>query len=167
MEEAIHEGIVGYDWHNQDAQAIHQMRNRLEGSRPSRDIKRGRGGESDVEFAVQLAQLQHGRAIPSILQPNLWEAIEQLEKNKLWPAERCRIMKEGYTLLRMVESRLRIVYNQVRNDLPSDPVELDKLAQRCGYSSGQQLMADLLRTTNDIRAEFLACAEVEPSTNES
>ena len=161
VEEAVHEAIVGHDWQNEDAQAIHQMRGRLEESRPATDIKRGRGGESDVEFAVQLAQLQHGQKIPSILEPNLWDAINQLEKNNLWPAERCRIMREGYTLLRMVESRLRIVYNQVRNDLPSDPIELDKLAQRCGYPSGHQLMSDLLHTTNDIRNEFLACTGVE------
>lgn len=163
IEAAILEAIVGHDWSIHDAQEIQSMRNRLEESRPATDIKRGRGGESDVEFAVQLAQLQFGREIPSILKPNLWEAIDELEKNKLWTADRCRIMREGYTLLRMVESRLRIVYNQVRNDLPNDSGELDKLAQRCGYPNGDRLMEDLLHTTNDIRTEFLACTGAESS----
>jgi glutamate-ammonia-ligase adenylyltransferase len=136
------------------------MRKRLEsgGLRADADIKRGRGGEADVEFAVQLTQLCHGSQHPSILEPNTWEAIDAIESAGLWSTERARLFRDGYTLLRLVESRLRIVYNLARNDIPTRADERDKLAQRTGYAHGQQLVDELTRRMDLLREEFLATA---------
>ncbi|MGH9267180.1 MAG: bifunctional [glutamine synthetase] adenylyltransferase/[glutamine synthetase]-adenylyl-L-tyrosine phosphorylase, partial [Acidimicrobiales bacterium] len=43
-----------------------------------REVKRGRGGIRDIEFAVQLLQLVHGRHDPGIRSPNTLEALDQL-----------------------------------------------------------------------------------------
>ena len=40
-----------------------------------RELKRGRGGIRDIEFAVQLLQLVHGRHDPTIRSANTLEAL--------------------------------------------------------------------------------------------
>ncbi len=44
----------------------------------TRELKRGRGGIRDIEFAVQLLQLVHGRADPSLRSPNTLQALAVL-----------------------------------------------------------------------------------------
>jgi glutamate-ammonia-ligase adenylyltransferase len=157
---SLRQAAIGTPWNRAFAEDVVQMRKRLESGRlrSEADIKRGRGGEADVEFAVQLAQLRHGADHPEILQANTWNAIDSLEGTGLWSRERAKRFRAGYSLLRLVESRLRIVYNLARNDIPADPDERDKLAQRTGYARGSDLLDDLSRTMDSLREEFLTTA---------
>jgi glutamine synthetase adenylyltransferase len=47
--------------------------------------------------------------------------------------------------------------------LPSDPVELDKLARRAGYPDGPALEAAYQRWTRDIRATYVRVVTGEDS----
>jgi glutamine synthetase adenylyltransferase len=60
------------------ADAIYEMRERLEASRSERDLKRGFGGIADVEFLVQLFQMKYGRERPALRTTNTWEALDAL-----------------------------------------------------------------------------------------
>jgi glutamate-ammonia-ligase adenylyltransferase len=135
------------------------MRKRLEASRDAGDLKRGSGGLVDVEFAVQLVQLRHGGRHPSILEPNIWKALAAIAGAGLWGTPRIAVFREGYTFLRRIESRLRIVYNVARGELPEDPRDLRKLAVRIGGYDGpdadRALLADLKRHNAAIRKEYL------------
>ena len=48
------------------AEEIASMRNRMEASRPGRDLKRGFGGIADIEFLVQLLQLKYAGDRPDL-----------------------------------------------------------------------------------------------------
>ena len=55
---------------------------------------------------------------------------------------------------------MRIVHNVSRSNLPEDPDELQKLAQRLGYEgseAGQKLLEELGQWREDIRQRFFAC----------
>ena len=43
-----------------------------------RELKRGKGGIRDIEFAVQLLQLVHGRADPDLRSPSTVPALRAL-----------------------------------------------------------------------------------------
>ncbi|HVJ81448.1 MAG TPA: bifunctional [glutamate--ammonia ligase]-adenylyl-L-tyrosine phosphorylase/[glutamate--ammonia-ligase] adenylyltransferase [Planctomycetia bacterium] len=156
---AVRAALVSFPWRPEVAEEIAGMRKRLEASRDAGDLKRGTGGLVDVEFAVQLVQLKRGGRHPAILEPNVWKALGAIAEAGLWGAPRIAIFREGYTFLRRIESRLRIVYNVAREDLPDDPRDLRKLAVRIGGYDGpdadRALLADLKRRHAAIRREYL------------
>ena len=45
---------------------------------PDREVKRGRGGIRDIEFAVQLLQLVHGRLDPDLRSPTTLTSLDEL-----------------------------------------------------------------------------------------
>ncbi len=156
--------LADFPWRAEHADEIAAMRHRLEASRPKGDLKRGVGGLADIEFAVQLAQLKHGRRHPGILQQNLWAALRAIGDAGLWGAPRVAAFLEGYTFLRRIESRVRIVTNFARDTLPENPDDLHKLAIRAGYDGpdgGARLRADLDRALASVRREFLATVAEE------
>ena len=70
---AIAECTYAAPWRPEMLGEIAGMRERLEASRPARDLKRGPGGLADVEFLVQLFQLKYGPAQPGY--PTTFEAL--------------------------------------------------------------------------------------------
>jgi glutamate-ammonia-ligase adenylyltransferase len=109
---------------------VRSMRDRLEASSSPRNFKRVRGGLVDVEFVVQLLQLNHGREHPEVLAPNVWAALDALEQAGLLQTDEASRLREGYTFLRTVEGRLRIVTDRPLTEIPEAPADLDKLARR-------------------------------------
>lgn len=159
---SIRQAIVAVPWRPEMVDEIRSMRKRLEASRASQDLKRGPGGIVDVEFAIQLLQIRYGTIHPEILRPNVWDCLEEITKKGLWSEERIEVFWDGYTFLRQVESRIRIVYSASRDDLPEKPAELNKLAMRLGYEgtdAGELLKADVATSLAEIRSHFLACLE--------
>src|SRR5262249_910928 len=67
------------------AAAVLAMRRRLEASRPRQDLKRGAGGLADIEFIVQYLQLVHAGHQPDVLRPNLWDALDALQRPHILP----------------------------------------------------------------------------------
>jgi glutamate-ammonia-ligase adenylyltransferase len=61
---------------------VQRMRRKVEENIPNKDAERqlklGRGGLRDVEFAVQLLQLVHGRSDPTLRNPNTLSALQAL-----------------------------------------------------------------------------------------
>jgi glutamate-ammonia-ligase adenylyltransferase len=161
---AIDEAVCQVEWRAALVEEIDEMRHRLEESRAPNDIKRGPGGIMDVEFAAQLLQIKFGKRFPDIRKTNTWEFLDAVKSTHLWPLERVAALQSGYTFMRSVESRLRIVYNVCRDDLPADPRELATLAGRLGYdgtNAAERLEQDLARHRQRIRAAYLACLEDE------
>jgi glutamate-ammonia-ligase adenylyltransferase len=143
---------------------LYQMRKRLEQSRKANDLKRGQGGVADVEFAVQFMQLKHAAVHPSILEPNVWKCLTRIGESHLWTAERVNLFREGYTFLRRLESRIRIVQNLSRNELPEAEADVRKLALRMGYEGSEAaglLKEEASTHMKAVRAEFLTVLDEE------
>ena len=98
-----------------------------------REIKRGRGGLRDIEFAVQLLQLVHGRHDPGIRSPNTLEALEQLGGAGYVDVGQVRTLDAAYRFLRTVEHRLQLAEEAQVHVLPSDASGRTHLARVLGF----------------------------------
>src|SRR5262249_17604025 len=115
---AVAEGAFGVPWRPELAAEGLSMRQRLEGSRGERDLKRGFGGVVDVEFLVQLFQLKYGRDRPALRTPNTWDALDALKTAGLLDEEDHAALQAAYDFLLRVQSRLRIVHNRSLDAVP-------------------------------------------------
>ncbi|MDR3639190.1 MAG: bifunctional [glutamate--ammonia ligase]-adenylyl-L-tyrosine phosphorylase/[glutamate--ammonia-ligase] adenylyltransferase [Isosphaeraceae bacterium] len=109
------------------------MRRKLEEHSGPNNLKRGAGGQTDIEFLVRYLQLVHAAEYPEISRPNLWDALDALRRAGLIAPEAHADLKAAYSFLRTIESRLRLVHNRGDVDLPEHPDELTRLARRLGY----------------------------------
>ena len=142
---------------------VQQMRRRVEKHVPSeiadRELKLGRGGLRDVEFAVQLLQLVHGRADPELRSPSTMEALEALGAGGYVGRADAAELEISYEFLRTVEHRLQLRRLR-RTHLfpePSDTAELRILARAIGVrperdrGEGELLLSEFRRHAQRIR----------------
>ncbi len=98
-----------------------------------RELKRGRGGIRDVEFAVQLLQLVHGRADARVRSATTLEALAQLADGGYVDADDARQLRDAYAFLRTVEHRLQLRDEQQTHTVPADTAGRTLLARVLGY----------------------------------
>ena len=132
-----------------DAQAVREVRRlkaRMEAERlprgveSARHLKLGRGGLSDVEWTVQLLQLQHAYEVAPLRTTSTLEALDAAEDAGLLTARDAAILREAWLL----SSRLRdgIVLWSGRpggagaDVLPHDRRTLNGLARMIGLPPG-------------------------------
>jgi [glutamine synthetase] adenylyltransferase / [glutamine synthetase]-adenylyl-L-tyrosine phosphorylase len=98
-----------------------------------RELKRGRGGIRDVEFAVQLLQLVHARHDAEIRSPNTLEALKQLARGGYIEDQDAHELADAYAFLRTVEHRLQLRDEAQTHTVPADPASRTLLARVLGY----------------------------------
>lgn len=135
---------------------VQAMRRRVVANVPDnvrdRELKLGNGGLRDVEFAVQLLQLVHGRSDESLRVLSTVEALHALVLGGYVGREDGHDLIDAYEYLRLLEHRLQL-HRLRRTHLlpaPDDKHNLHWLAVTAGFSgSGQKtataLMLDKLR----------------------
>ncbi len=99
----------------------------------SSEVKRGRGGIRDIEFAVQLLQLVHGRADAALRSPNTLEALAELGNAGYVAPRDTSDLADAYRFLRAVEHRLQLVEEQQAHRIPSNGPAHEHLARVLGY----------------------------------
>ncbi len=116
---------------------VQAMRRRVEStlppSRADRELKLGPGGLRDVEFAVQLLQLVHGRTDPSLRSGTTLVALDSLAAGGYVGREDAAQLAAAYRFLRTVEHRLQLQRLRRTHTMPTDPAELRWLARAMGY----------------------------------
>jgi glutamate-ammonia-ligase adenylyltransferase len=150
----VHNAITQLHWHPAKVEQIRSMRSAMQKDCTDRNLKRGEGGTVDVEFAVQLLQLKHAAADPTVLVPGTLAAIEKLVQGGFLDQDQAEKLSEGYQLLRSVEARLRLMNTTARHDLPDDPRQLAKLAYLLNYASGDQLSETVQIQRVEIRKVY-------------
>ena len=98
-----------------------------------RELKRGRGGIRDIEFAVQLLQLVHGRHDERIRSATTLVALAQLAAGGYVERRDVGRLGDAYVFLRTVEHRLQLRDERQTHTLPGDAAELTLLARVLGY----------------------------------
>ena len=98
-----------------------------------RELKRGRGGIRDIEFAVQLLQLVHGRNDARIRSATTLVALAQLAAGGYVERRDVARLADAYVFLRTVEHRLQLRDERQTHTLPDDDAELTLLARVLGY----------------------------------
>jgi glutamate-ammonia-ligase adenylyltransferase len=152
--QAVAEAAFGPPWKPEYATEIRQMRLRLEETASAWNLKRGTGGTVDVEFLVQMLQLKHGGADPSIRCPGTLDALESLEAGGYLSSDDADYFRHGYRFQRSVEARIRLMNAAGRHELPDSPKDLAKLAYLLGYADSGELVAEAMHTFAENRARF-------------
>jgi glutamate-ammonia-ligase adenylyltransferase len=117
---------------------VRAMRRRVEDHVPSelldRELKLGRGGLRDVEFAVQLLQLVHGRSDEALRLGSTVDALAQLGDRGYVGRTDSAELGESYRYLRMLEHRLQLQRLRRTHLFPADQAtdELRWLARAAG-----------------------------------
>jgi glutamate-ammonia-ligase adenylyltransferase len=111
-----------------------------------REVKRGRGGIRDIEFAVQLLQLVHGRHDSGIRSPTTLTALTDLAEAGYVSTDDAASLAASYRFLRAVEHRLQLVDEQQVHAVPTDRAALTRLARVMGYRDSPGADAPALLT---------------------
>ena len=115
---------------------VQQMRRRVEGTLASgtshRELKLGPGGLRDVEFAVQLLQLVHGRTDETLRSPNTLEALETLSTYGYVGRADAAQLDSAYRFLRTVEHRLQLYRLRRTHVMPEDETDLRRIGRSLG-----------------------------------
>ncbi|HEX2416849.1 MAG TPA: bifunctional [glutamine synthetase] adenylyltransferase/[glutamine synthetase]-adenylyl-L-tyrosine phosphorylase, partial [Micromonosporaceae bacterium] len=124
---------------------VRAMRRRVEAQVPARyadhEIKLGPGGLRDIEFAVQLLQLVHGRGDTSLRGRDTLGALRALTTGGYVGRLDGEQLADSYRFLRGVEHRLQLRRLRRTHRIPEDPTALRWLAQALGYRSGPRQSA--------------------------
>ena len=119
---------------------VQAMRRRVEKTLPAaqagREIKLGPGGLRDIEFAVQLLQLVHGRTDESLRSPATLPALAALAKGGYVARDDASDLADAYRFLRQVEHLLQLYKLSRTHILPEDPAVLRRLG-RAMRTAGQ------------------------------
>jgi glutamate-ammonia-ligase adenylyltransferase len=140
---------------------VQAMRRRVEENIPpaqaERELKLGRGGLRDVEFAVQLLQLVHGRVDPTLRVGGTLPALLALSSGGYVGRDDAATLIASYRFLRTVEHRLQLLRLRRTHLLPTDEQQLRWLARSLGYKPDARggavevLQAELALHTREVR----------------
>lgn len=147
------------------AAAIRHMRARMERelggkAKGGLDIKYGKGGLVDIEFLIQYIQLAHGHSHPGILLADCLAALDEIARRRLMDKKDAAFLKDAYTFMRELESRIRFASSQAETALPSDPEKLAMLAGkmgRQGRDAGGALLTFYKTCAGKVREIFTHC----------
>ncbi len=106
-----------------------------------RELKRGRGGIRDIEFAVQILQLVHGRDDRSVRSPTTLDALHELADGGYIDRADADRLDRAYRFLRTVEHRLQLYDEQQTHLIPSDVQARVRLARVLGYRDSPERTA--------------------------
>ncbi|MER5550786.1 bifunctional [glutamine synthetase] adenylyltransferase/[glutamine synthetase]-adenylyl-L-tyrosine phosphorylase [Streptomyces sp. NPDC002793] len=139
---------------------IRRLKARMESERmprgadPTLHTKLGRGGLSDVEWTVQLIQMQHGWAEPGLRTSRTRQALAAACAAELIPAEEARTLDEAWVLASRVRNAVMLVRGRPGDTFPSNPRELTAVGRYLGYEPGHvgDMLEDYRRITRRARA---------------
>jgi [glutamine synthetase] adenylyltransferase / [glutamine synthetase]-adenylyl-L-tyrosine phosphorylase len=140
---------------------VQAMKRRVEASVSSaqvgRELKLGPGGLRDVEFAVQLLQLVHGRSDETLRVGSTLVALDRLAAGGYVATEDADALAEAYRWLRLVEHRLQLQRLRRTHVVPDDEAGLRWVARAVGLRPGDdgdeiaQLRALHARSAVEVR----------------
>jgi [glutamine synthetase] adenylyltransferase / [glutamine synthetase]-adenylyl-L-tyrosine phosphorylase len=122
-----------------------------------REVKRAPGGIRDIEFAVQVLQLVHGRTDPDLRSPTTLTALAEMRAGGYVARDDADGLVDAYRFLRRVEHALQIEDDQQTHTLPTDRDHRRRVARVLGYRGTPESDAtdafdrDLARQRNVVR----------------
>jgi glutamate-ammonia-ligase adenylyltransferase len=126
---------------------VQKMRRRVVENIPvaevDRQLKLGPGGLRDVEFAVQLLQLVHGRADASLRSGTTLAALKALAAGGYVGRADAAQLDEAYRFLRSMEHRIQLFRLRRTHLVPEDEADLRRIGRSLGLRADP--VADLHR----------------------
>jgi glutamate-ammonia-ligase adenylyltransferase len=159
------------------AERLHHLRTRMEREltaerldrSPGRyDLKLGRGGLVDVEFATQWLQMRHGDD-PRVRTTETEAALASLEACGYLDAASADALRDGWRFLRRLEQRLRVSHGTSATLLEEGAPGLAALARRMRMHDAPRTRADdallqqYVAVTREVRAAYLRVLGLDAS----
>lgn len=149
---------------DKDVREVKRIKARVESERlpqgadPARHLKLGRGSLSDVEWFVQLLQLEHGAAVSALRTTSTLEALAVAVTEGYIPDGEAQRLVDAWMFASRARSAVTLWTAKTLNVLPTDRQQLDGIARLMGYPPGSatQLDDDYLRVTRLARVIFEA-----------
>ncbi|MET9883804.1 bifunctional [glutamine synthetase] adenylyltransferase/[glutamine synthetase]-adenylyl-L-tyrosine phosphorylase [Streptomyces sp. NPDC006430] len=115
---------------------VQKMRRRVVDNIPAsqvdRELKLGPGGLRDVEFAVQLLQLVHGRSDASLRSGTTLDALHALAAGGYVGRADAAQLGDAYRFLRAMEHRIQLYRLRRTHLVPEDEADLRRLGRSLG-----------------------------------
>ncbi len=127
-----------------------------QGADPSRHLKLGRGSLSDVEWLVQLLQLEHAHAVPGLRTTSTLDALDAAVEAELLSASDAERLRAAWLIASRTRSAMTLWTAKTADVLPTDRQALEGIARLMRYPahSATRLEEDYLRTTRLARQVF-------------
>ena len=124
------------------------------GADPNTHLKLGRGGLADVEWTVQLLQMQHAGAVPALRTTSTLDALAAAKEAGLLEAEYADVLCEAWRFVSRVRNASTLVRGRSSDQLPTATRERAAVSMVLGYEAGEsdKLLNDYLRTTRHAHA---------------
>ena len=146
----------------QEVREVKRIKARVEkerlpqGADPNRHLKLGRGSLSDVEWFVQLLQLQYASAIPALRTTSTLVALEEATSAGLVGATDAATLRAAWVFASRARSAITLWTNKTSDVLPTDRIQLEGIARVMEYPPGSanHFEEDYLAVTRRARAVF-------------
>jgi glutamate-ammonia-ligase adenylyltransferase len=123
------------------------------GADPATHLKLGRGGLADVEWTVQLLQMQHAGAVPALRTTRTLDALRAAADADLLSQTDARSLAEAWRVASGLRNAITHVRGRQVDQLPRDTRERAAVAHIRGYPPGEsdRLVDDYLRVARRAR----------------
>ena len=124
------------------------------GADPTTHTKLGRGGLADVEWTVQLLQLQHAAAVPGLRITRTLESIDAAAAARIITDSDAEALKGGWLAAAETRNALMLVRGKPEDQIPAHGRELSGIARALGYPEGGdpgEFVDDYRRATRKAR----------------
>ncbi|MFC1641771.1 bifunctional [glutamate--ammonia ligase]-adenylyl-L-tyrosine phosphorylase/[glutamate--ammonia-ligase] adenylyltransferase [Myxococcota bacterium] len=166
--------IAAYQRGAPPVEEMHRLRTRMERElgreRSGRfDLKTGRGGLLDIEFATQWLQMRHGVDV-AVRAADTWVALEALESRGYLSRAAFETLRDGYLFLRRLEQRMQVVRGASGTRIEVGEPGLEQLARRMGLAdtarsrAHELLLAQYRDVTHAVRQTYLEVLGLPEST---
>ncbi|MCR2761914.1 bifunctional [glutamine synthetase] adenylyltransferase/[glutamine synthetase]-adenylyl-L-tyrosine phosphorylase [Microbacterium sp. zg.B48] len=127
-----------------------------QGVDPARHLKLGPGSLSDVEWLVQLLQMEHAHRIPAMRTTSTIAALRAAQAAGIVPEASADRLAEAWRLASRLRSANTLLSGQTSDVLPTDRKKLDGIGRLLGYPprSATQVEEDYLGATRRARRVF-------------
>jgi glutamate-ammonia-ligase adenylyltransferase len=124
------------------------------GADPATHTKLGRGGLADVEWTVQLLQLQHAADVEGLRVRPTVQGLAAAADAELLAPEDADALRAAWELATRARNAIFLVRGRPSDQLPRPGLELDGVARACGYGADTEpgrFLDDYRRTTRRAR----------------
>ena len=144
----------------EDEREIRRIKARVEterlprGADPKLHLKLGPGGLADVEWTVQLLQLKHGFAVPSLRTTSTLMALEAAATEGLISGDDANVLSLAWRRATHLRNLVMLTKGKPADSIPTLATDQAKLAQLLtrGESTGGEVVEGYLRITRRARA---------------
>ena len=138
---------------------IRRLKARMENERLPRGAdqtlhtKLGRGGLSDVEWVIQLLQLEHAHEVPALRTTRTMPALEAARRVGIIEAADADTLSDAWRMATRIRNVVMLVRGRASDLVPTDVRELAAVGRILGYPQGESgaLVEDYRRTTRRAR----------------